>query len=196
MTTKESTTQDSTSSLLNELSKEFPKSEVKSRAGGFGKNLDYIDIPSTINRFNEVCGAGWDWSIVDYTITSNGDNRYTCTVRGDITVQLPDGGSTTRSGIGADIDKDPDKALKTADAEALKKAGHKFGVALYLWDEGKRNEISEFRDLARLPISQLQKIAVDRSGLSTQVFSKQYSTVNLKDKDQLLELLDGLTTGV
>jgi hypothetical protein len=40
------------------------------------------------------------------------------------------------------IDRDPDMALKTAQAEAIKKAGHGFGIALYLWDEKERDAIA------------------------------------------------------
>ncbi|MEM2991059.1 MAG: Rad52/Rad22 family DNA repair protein [Halobacteria archaeon] len=46
-------------------------------------------------------------------------------------------------GVGADVDSDPDKAVKTALAEAIKKAGHQFGIALYLWDEKERQAVEE-----------------------------------------------------
>jgi hypothetical protein len=46
----------------------------------------------------------------------------------------------TRAGVGGDYGAadDADKLVKTAYAEAIKKAGHEFGVALYLWDEEER----------------------------------------------------------
>jgi hypothetical protein len=46
----------------------------------------------------------------------------------------------TRAGTGGDYGaaEDVDKLIKTAYAEAIKKAGHEFGVGLYLWDEEER----------------------------------------------------------
>lgn len=46
----------------------------------------------------------------------------------------------TRAGTGGDYGAadDVDKLVKTAFAEAIKKAGHEFGVGLYLWDEEER----------------------------------------------------------
>ena len=57
-----------------------------------------------------------------------------------VTVSIEAFGSS-RTGVGADVValKDLDKAAKTAQAEAFKKAGHQYGVGLYLWDERERD---------------------------------------------------------
>jgi hypothetical protein len=47
--------------------------------------------------------------------------------------------SVARDGIGANTNFDPDTAVKSAQAEALKKACHQFGIALYLWDVAERD---------------------------------------------------------
>lgn len=44
---------------------------------------------------------------------------------------------------------DPDMAMKTALAEAIKKAGHQLGIALYLWDETARERAEQRRALAK-----------------------------------------------
>ena len=71
---------------------------------------------------------------------------------------------SSRDGIGADVSFDPDKALKTAQAEALKKACHQFGIALYLWDDEQRGYLDLQRkaaisedDLKRLAVAYVQR---------------------------------------
>lgn len=185
-------TTDSTSSTkLEELSAEFPKSEVKSRAGSFGKNLDYIDISSTIRRFNGVLGSSWSVipTSVDITPLDDAGQRYFASV----VLQLEALGKTAL-GIGCDIDKDPDKAVKTALAEGIKKAGHQFGVALYLWDEAKRDEIADFRKLANASISTLQAAVMTSKGLTKEKLVAAYGDL-LKSREGLLSILDGSSTG-
>jgi hypothetical protein len=54
--------------------------------------------------------------------------------------------TTSRDGSGAGFNFDPDTSVKTAQAEALKKACHQFGIALYLWSEDERNFVQKQRD--------------------------------------------------
>jgi len=163
--------------LLQLLAADFPKGEVRSRDGGAGKKLDYIDIVQTIRRLDDVLGADWDWNPTAHTLTPvpdyfdrNGNPMYLATVRGNIVITLRDPTSQAsiqrieRGGVGSDVANDPDKALKTADAEALKKAGHKYLIGLYLWDESARQGIAEFRKLAKLPKAQLKQAVVTRVG--------------------------------
>ena len=44
----------------------------------------------------------------------------------------------SHTGVGADVSFDLDKAVKTALAEAIKKACHQYGIALELWEEERR----------------------------------------------------------
>jgi hypothetical protein len=53
---------------------------------------------------------------------------------------------TSRDGSGAGFNFDPDTSVKTAQAEALKKACHQFGIALYLWSEDERTFVQHQRD--------------------------------------------------
>lgn len=188
--------------VLTALAADFPKSEVRERDGGRGVKLDYIDIVSTINRLCSVLGANWDWRVLDakVEVVDNDGPKYLAYERGELVVTLEDGTTITRGGSGADIDsRDPDKAIKTADAEALKKAGHKFQIALYLWDEEKRDEIAEYRKLAKgASLGSLKKAALEKSGAKTvdelladvnATFDFEYTEADLQEPAVLLEYL-------
>lgn len=106
--------------------------------------LHYIDIPETIKRFNEVCGLGYDFRVLEASYeptgetTSSGKPTFRALVRGEITVYSTEGQRAIRGGVGSHTSHDVDMALKSAQAEAMKKSGHQFGVGLYLWDERER----------------------------------------------------------
>ena len=122
---------------------------------------DYVSIDGYINRLNEVLGHAWAWQINDWKLypdaapaTKNGKPQYLAVVQGTLTIILNDIGvvsigtdedsflttqraQVSRDGIGSSINFDPDTSVKTAQAEALKKACHQFGIALYLWQEAE-----------------------------------------------------------
>lgn len=58
-----------------------------------------------------------------------------------------DGVTKDTYGVGADKGTDVDKIAKTALAEAIKKAGHQLGIALYLWDADGRARASRRMEL-------------------------------------------------
>ena len=145
------------------LTEKFHPTLIKKNQSG----QDYVAIDDYINRLNNVLGHAWAWQINDWKLypdvapdTSKGRKQYLAVVQGSLSIFLTDigvissGGEddedaflTTqkavivRDGIGGDIGYDPDKALKTAQAEALKKACHQYGIALYLWKEAERDFI-------------------------------------------------------
>lgn len=106
------------------------------------KGYMYIAIEKVIGRFIEVDPAfeirvvrehfaqlpGLTWS------RSQKPAAYAI-----VTVEVTIHG-VTRAGTGGDYGAadDVDKLIKTAYAEAIKKAGNEFGVGLYLWDEEER----------------------------------------------------------
>lgn len=141
---------------LTKLSREFKATEVKQRTQG-GKQLDYIDIATTINRFNEVLGVDWAQHVDRVEVTPLDGGRFLAVVA--VTVSAL---GSERSGVGADVASDPDKAVKTALAEAFKKAGHGFGVGLYLWDEDARNELAQLRQTADPDLNQLKNAVARR----------------------------------
>ena len=150
--------------IPSDLTAKFHPSLVKKNQSGQA----YVSIDDYINRLNEVLGHAWAWQINDWKLypdaappTKNGKPQYLAVVQGSLSIFLTDigvissGGEddedaflTTqkavivRDGIGGDIGYDPDKALKTAQAEALKKACHQYGIALYLWKEAERDFVA------------------------------------------------------
>ena len=142
------------------LTERFHPSLIKKNQSG----QDYVSIDGYINRLNDVLGAMWSWSVNDWKIadaapTKSGKPQYTAVVQGTLTIILSDIGvvsigndedsflttqraQVSRDGIGANTNFDPDTAVKSAQAEALKKACHQFGIALYLWSEAERDFIA------------------------------------------------------
>jgi hypothetical protein len=128
--------------LLNRLSRRFKAQEVEKRDG-----FHYVSIDATINRFNAVLGFNWSLEITNLTgptpiegeTTSSGKQIYLAAGYGHIRVHLPLGPvEIIRAGSGSSKSFDPDMAVKTTQAEIMKKAGHQFGVGLNLWDENER----------------------------------------------------------
>jgi hypothetical protein len=64
----------------------------------------------------------------------------------------------SRDGIGAGVNFDPDTAVKTAQAEALKKACHQYGIALYLWDSAERDFVELQRQAAKSDVALKQLV--------------------------------------
>jgi hypothetical protein len=145
--------------IPDELTRRFHHSQVRKNQS----NQDYVSIDGYINRLNEVLGHKWAWSVNHWEFrdgppTAKGKPQYIAVVSGTLMVMLDDigvvsvdgdgGGYLTsqrglisRDGIGAGFNFDPDTAVKTAQAEALKKACHQFGIALYLWSEDERGYV-------------------------------------------------------
>jgi hypothetical protein len=129
---------------LEKLSAKFDVELYRKNPKGF----HYIPIEQHINRWQEVCGAGWNLAVtnVEFHLTPgvtfgnrNPKPGAVALVSVEITAEL-DGKLATRGGVGADFGAadDPDKLVKTALAEAIKKAGNEFGIGLELWDEEER----------------------------------------------------------
>lgn len=132
---------------IKRLSERFPTEAHAQRKQG-SRMLTYLGIEHVIGRLNEVFGDSYsteitnsqlqgDWAIVSVRITYTDDS----------------GATRWKDGIGADMwtyvdsygktQVDMDKALKTAYAEGIKKAGHQLGVGLYLWDDDIRKEVEQ-----------------------------------------------------
>jgi len=138
-----------------ELSRRFHHTAVKKNP----KGQDYVSIDGYINRLNEVLGTRWDWHVDkvefrDGPPTNNGKPQYLAIVSGTLEIGFPSQAEeygpsySRRNGIGAGLNFDPDTAVKTAQAEALKKACHQFGIALYLWSEEERDFVQMQRAAA------------------------------------------------
>lgn len=123
---------------LQQLAAELPAAAHSSRTQG-GKELTYVSIDATINHINDVLGPEWGWNDTSSTKVLPVEKGYAavCELRGYAVI---DGVTKQLYGVGGDTATDLDKAMKTALAEAKKKAFHDCGLALYLWnDETSKN---------------------------------------------------------
>ena len=136
--------------LLDELAKPLPIEDTFIRKQS-GQELTYVSNEATIRWLNKHIGVNWSFTINSYTLerhptdTSKGSPQFMAIVQGSLEVFDPehtDDLLARRDGIGAGVNQDPDTAVKTAQAEALKKASNQFGVALYLWQPESREKIS------------------------------------------------------
>lgn len=129
---------------LSKLTEKFPVEEYRKNPKGY----HYIPIEKHIARWNEVCGSSMSLEVKHQEFaplpgmsfgTRNPKPAAYALVTVAITAEL-DGKVTTREGVGGDYGAadDVDKLVKTALAEAIKKAGNEFGIGLELWDEEER----------------------------------------------------------
>jgi len=188
-----------------ELTEKFHPSLVKKNQSGQA----YVSIDDYINRLNEVLGHAWAWQINDWKLypdaagdTKSGKKQYVAVVQGSLTIFLSDIGVISigaeddddaflttqkavvvRDGIGGDIGFDPDKALKTAQAEALKKACHQYGIALYLWKEAERDFIALQKSAANNDVALKQLVVA----YTQRVLELEPGT--MPEKDQMCEVL-------
>jgi hypothetical protein len=89
----------------------------------------------------------------------------------------------SRDGIGAGLNFDPDTAVKTAQAEALKKACHQFGIALYLWDSAERDFVELQRQAATNDVALKQLVVAYTQRML------ELDPGTMPEKDQMCEVL-------
>lgn len=128
---------------LAKLTEKFPVEFYRKNPKGY----HYIGIERHIARWNQVCGSQWSLEVKDVRFDLANGLTYGraqkpaayATVVVAISAVL-DGYPVTREGVGGDYGAadDVDKLVKTALAEAIKKAGNEFGIGLELWDEEER----------------------------------------------------------
>lgn len=122
-------------SIVSKASQKLDPAWIKTLKVNNRPELSYVPIDKTIKFLNETYGDNWEVRIKQQNVTE----RMAYVVielsikENDITV--------VRDGIGADIHTsekyavDLDKLVKTAYANAVKKATNMFGFASELWDE-------------------------------------------------------------
>lgn len=161
------------STILANLAEHFPAEEVKKNPRGY----HYISIDAVQNRLDEVLGPNWDLRVIsselrmlprsEKTYGQAEKTAFTGVVVVEITAYLgpatkPSAITVTRAGTGADLADDPDKVIKTALANAVKKAANGFGVGRYLWDEEERAAIdAEVR--AKHDVPALKRKVMDKA---------------------------------
>lgn len=158
--------------IADQLRQKFPAGAVKEREMR-GKKFDYIAIEDTIGRLLDTLGVEWSFTNCTYDVQPAMVARrdaddvpgWQCIVTGELVIHDTTGHESRHWGVGADIADDLDKALKTALAEALKKAGHQLGIGLYLWNDEDRQSLARERKLVSGNMSALKTELVKRSGL-------------------------------
>ena len=185
------------------LTEKFHPSLVKKNQS----NQDYVAIDGYINRLNDVLGHAWAWQINTWEIndappTKSGKPQYMAVVQGTLTIILSDIGvisvgdeddgepylttqkaMISRDGIGANVNFDPDTAVKSAQAEALKKACHQYGIALYLWDAAERDFVELQRQAATNDVALKQLVVA----YAQRVLELEPGT--MPDGEQMLDVL-------
>lgn len=184
------------------LTEKFHPSLVKKNQSG----QDYVAINDYINRLNDVLAHAWAWQINSWQIhdanpTKSGKPQYMAVVQGTLTIILSDIGVVSigdddedaflttqkamisRDGIGAHINFDPDTAVKSAQAEALKKACHQYGIALYLWDVAERDFVELQRRAAK------DDVALKQLVISYTQRLLELDPGTMPDGEQMLEAL-------
>jgi hypothetical protein len=164
---------DESLTIEQQLRQKFPPGVVKSRTIR-GKDFDYVAIDATIGRMLDTLGLEWSFTNCTYDVQPamvarrDGDPvpGYQCVVSGELIVHDVAGLESVHWGIGADVADDLDKCLKTALAEALKKAGHQLGIGLYLWQDEERQNLARERKLVGGNVAALKTELVKRNNLT------------------------------
>lgn len=177
-------------SALDKLREPFPLDQIYSRQGPGGKTLDYVSIETVLQRLLDAApDYSWDATV---GFTPEGIPF----VAGHLTVN-----GKTAFGVGSDNNGEQvlDKALKTANSEAMKNAAKNgFGVALDLWNADYRDAVKAQRKRAGMTEAQLKsavfKIAtakLDKDKPSAAEIGKLFDVPagKLTDKDTLLAIL-------
>jgi hypothetical protein len=136
--------------IVSKMSAKLNPEWIKTLSVPNRPTLSYVPIDKTIKYLNDNFGDSWYLSIERVDWQTYGANGIGVTVVVNLHIMNEDSEST-RSGIGSDFVMpkdssraiDTDKMVKTAYANAFKKATNMFGFACELWDEDNVNHKSE-----------------------------------------------------
>lgn len=135
-------------STLEELCRKFDPAIFKFNQQGHV----YITVQHFISRLTDTMGPAWGSTTKESSLqlspnkTQSGKAQWVASAAVDVWVRIDDY-TITRTGWGGDENFDPNTAMKTAGAEAFKKACNQLGIGFYLL--GKDNperEIHEFHN--------------------------------------------------
>lgn len=115
--------------MLNKalLREPFPAASVKEREGSGNNRFKYVPVGSILERILDATDGEFDWTVERLEFISDGKKGFWLCV-GQLTIA----GLGTRTGIGTASPMNED-APKSAESDAIKRAGVKFGVALDLY---------------------------------------------------------------
>ena len=112
---------------IKELSEPFPDDLIKHRKGNFGRQVEYVETASVIQRLNEVLEGEWSFTILGHQIDPDEVIvRGQMEVKGIVRQQLGGSQITRKTDTGEVISIADD--LKAATADCVKKCDSSFGV--------------------------------------------------------------------
>lgn len=147
---------------LEALREKFPAADHRSDERGF----TYIEIQTMQERLDEATEGRWTLEVTRSNLTAVPGMTYgrrkaqalIADVAVSVTIYIKGSGTAlTRAGVGADVGDDPDKVIKTALANAIKKALNAFGVGRYLWNEEDRDALELAQRGERGDVAALKK---------------------------------------
>jgi hypothetical protein len=120
------------------LREKFSKSAVKQRSGGGGKELDYLEGHTVIDRLITATNNLWSFSILqsdvrEWGTTSKGEQQYL--VRDLVRLFIDGLGYRDAWGVQIVTQKSGEDMWKGAQTDGLKKAASLFGVGLELYGD-------------------------------------------------------------
>jgi len=110
------------------LREPFPAKSLKTRAGGGGKKLTYIDGATCIRRLIKGAGNNWEFFVDRYWI----DEKNRCCA---LVTLIIDGAKRQHVGVQEQGQSGADAEVKGAITDGLKKAATLFGLAIELYGE-------------------------------------------------------------
>jgi len=118
------------------LERPFDSSLIKTRQGGHGRSLNYVEGAEYIRRLNEVYDADWNFEIVQHQVLEGEVIVVGKLVAGGV-IKMSFGGSsvTTSRSSGEAVSLADD--LKAAATDALKKACSLLGIGLHLYSDAQ-----------------------------------------------------------
>ncbi len=141
------------------LGEPFPRSAHKTRRGGGGKDLTYIEGHTVIHRLNDATGNQWDLRVVSLDSFALGTRTL---LRAHVALTIPGLGTREHIGVQEVAERGGEDLIKGAVTDALKKAATLFGVGLELF--GPDYEAGEITDAPPRNRSTTRNTAPDLSG--------------------------------
>ncbi len=144
--------------IISILEKKFDKSDIKSRKGGFGKMLDYVEGHKVLQRLNDAFDGDYSIEILTPLDKAIIDGKHVI-VHARITVYQEGKANIVRDGIGGKTINNSDlpSIYKAACTDAIKKAATTLGIALDLYGTDEKDDDKDLN----LPIQETQKKAIE-----------------------------------
>lgn len=115
---------------LGKLTEAFPRNAIKTRRGGGGKDLQYVEGHTVIHRLNDATGNQWNLELRALDTMQLGNRTM---LRAHVALTLPGLGTREHIGIQMVDERGGEDLVKGAVTDALKKAATLFGVGLELY---------------------------------------------------------------